>query len=76
MRLTVSDLVCIVKSMLELATDTDLRITIHERNTWRAMTYAALDQLRAAHQEIERQRRQIAEMREERARWARSVFNE
>ena len=46
----------------------------HEREMYRAMALAALDQLHAAQREIERQRRMIAEMREERERYAREVF--
>lgn len=44
--------------------------------TYRAMAFAALDQLHEAQQTIARQQRQIAEMREERERYARSIFNQ
>jgi hypothetical protein len=47
-----------------------------ERDTYRAMACAALDQLHEATVEIERQRRMICEMREERERYARAVFGE
>lgn len=43
---------------------------------WRLMALAALDQLHEAQQTIARQQRQIAEMREERERYARSIFSE
>jgi hypothetical protein len=47
-----------------------------ERDSYRALACAALDQLHAANVEIERQRRMICEMREERERYARAVFGE
>jgi hypothetical protein len=46
-----------------------------ERDAWRETALAALDQLHAATVEIERQRRMICEMREERERYARELFN-
>lgn len=48
----------------------------HERAIYRAMACAALDELHAAQREIERQRIQIAEMRDEQKRYARSVFGD
>lgn len=47
---------------------------LQERDLYRQMVRAALDQMHAAHATIESQKRQLAELREERARYARDAF--
>lgn len=51
-----------------------LRLAIRDRDTYRAIVLAALDQLHAAYRKIDQQQAQIAEMREERTRYARAAF--
>ena len=51
-----------------------LRDALADRATYRAMCCAALDELHAAQRKIESQQRQLAELREEIARYGRSVF--
>jgi hypothetical protein len=48
---------------------------LRERHTYRLLALAGLDQLREAFLREERLRAQIAELREERERYARTVFN-
>lgn len=55
-----------------MSTDADLAA---QRDTYRAMCQAALDQLHIAERTIARQREQLQEMRDERERIARSLFN-
>lgn len=56
--------------------DAALLRTAAQRDAYRQALCAALDKLSEAHAEIERQRRMIAEMREERERYARSIFTQ
>ncbi len=50
--------------------------TEHERLAWRAVALAALDELHASAIVILRQREQLAELRDERTRLARTLFGE